>query len=250
MSGDCRPLRAAVRATHVATVAALVAIVLSSAVLLPPSGAAVAGGADSPRFRAGRVDFTIGQTVYRLDRDYLVMDAAPFVSAGRTFVPLRYMGDAMGAQVGWDGPAKRVTLTRGDTRVELLVGRAVMRVGGREQALDVAPVLSGGRTYLPARFVAEAFGYTADWDAATKTVTLRARYAYSRDWLDQRSIWVFGQPPLDYLAAVGATGTTWSVYFSGRNDWDERYLQSLHANGFKVTGNLSTAQGTTTVGAD
>jgi len=217
---------------------------------LAPGGIAVAGGADSPRFRAGRVDFTIGQTLYRVDRDYVVMDASPFLSAGRTFVPLRYMGDAMGAEVGWDQATKRVTLTRGETRVELFVGRPVMRVGAREQPIDVAPILSGGRAYLPARFVAEAFGYDADWDAATKTVTLKARYAYSRDWLDQRGVWVFGQPPLEYLAAVGATGTTWSVYFSGWNDWDERYLRSLHANGFKVTGSLSTAQGTTTVGAD
>jgi len=238
-----------------AAVALLVAVILSSVtggatMLLPGGAAAAAGGGGSPRFRAGRVDFTIGQTVYRLDRDYLVMDAAPFVSGGRTFVPLRYMGDAMGADVAWDGRTKRVTLTRGDTRVELSVGRPVIRVNGREQSLDVAPVLSGGRTYLPARFVAEAFGYSADWDAATRTVTLRARYTYSRDWLDQRSIWVFGQPPLQYLAAVGATGTMWSVFFSGRNDWDERYLQSLHANGFKVAANFSTAQGTTTVGAD
>lgn len=243
-------MRAAVRATRVAAAAALVAIVLSSAVLLAPSGAAVAGGADSPRFRAGRVDFTVGQTVYRVDRDYLVMDASPFLSAGRTFVPVRYMSDAMGAEVGWHQATKRVTLTRGETRVELFVGRPVIRVNGRERSLDVAPILSGGRTYLPARFVAEAFGYDAGWDRVSQTVTLTARYAYSRDWLDRRGVWVFGQPTLEYLAAVGATGTTWSVYFSGWNDWDERYVRSLHANGFKVTGNLPTAQGTTTVGAD
>jgi hypothetical protein len=34
--------------------------------------------------------------------------------------------------------------------------------------MDVAPVIKEGRTYLPARYVAEALGYRVDWDGASK----------------------------------------------------------------------------------
>jgi len=71
-------------------------------------------------------------------------------------------------------------------------------------------------------------------------------YNFTNDWLDKRNIYVFGNPPLDYLRAVNATGVTWSVYFSGVNDADAEYVGSLHQNGFKVCSNFPTIQGNST----
>ena len=45
-------------------------------------------------------------------------------------------------------------------------------------------------------------------------------YQFSNDWLNKRSIHVYGNPPLDYLRAVNATGVTWSVYYGGLNETD------------------------------
>jgi hypothetical protein len=36
----------------------------------------------------------------------------------------------------------------------------------------VAPLVRNGRTYLPARYVAEAFGRAVTWDQASQTVTI------------------------------------------------------------------------------
>jgi hypothetical protein len=38
--------------------------------------------------------------------------------------------------------------------------------------MDVAPMIRDGRTYLPARYVAEAFGCTVTWDPVGRTVTI------------------------------------------------------------------------------
>jgi hypothetical protein len=38
--------------------------------------------------------------------------------------------------------------------------------------MDVAPVDKNGRTYIPATYVAQAFGYKVSWDAKSKTVTI------------------------------------------------------------------------------
>ncbi len=69
------------------------------------------------------------------------------------------------------------------------------------------------------------------------------RYVFSKDWLRKENIYVYGMPTLDYLRAVNAKGVTWSVYYSGLNDYDKEYLNSLHSNGFKVGSNLPTVQG-------
>ena len=38
--------------------------------------------------------------------------------------------------------------------------------------MDTAPIIKGDRTYLPARYVAEYFGYTVGWDGSTNTVII------------------------------------------------------------------------------
>ena len=42
------------------------------------------------------------------------------------------------------------------------------------EEMDVAPYLNyeEGRTYIPLRFIAEAMGYTVDWDQETDTAIL------------------------------------------------------------------------------
>ena len=76
--------------------------------------------------------------------------------------------------------------------------------------------------------------------------TFSENYHFSNDWLKKSNIYVFWNPPLDYLETVNATGTTWSVYYSGLNSYDLAYVDELHSNGFKVGSNFPTVQGNIT----
>ncbi len=38
--------------------------------------------------------------------------------------------------------------------------------------MDVTPIIRDGRTYLPARYVAECFGYQVTWNEAMQTLTI------------------------------------------------------------------------------
>jgi len=58
-------------------------------------------------------------------------------------------------------------------RSTLRTGQAWLTAAGRREALDVAPVVQGGRLYLSAVGVEQATGVEATFDAATKSVTLR-----------------------------------------------------------------------------
>jgi len=71
-------------------------------------------------------------------------------------------------------------------------------------------------------------------------------YTFTRDWLKKGNIWVFDQPSPEYLEETGATGSAFSVYYIGFNEYDRDYVETLHRDGFKVTSNFPTGQSTTT----
>ena len=115
------------------------------------------------------VVFVIGQDQYFIDGQTpgVKMDAKPFIESSRTFVPIRYLSNALGVgdkYIGWESPV--VTLKQPDMPlVELAVGSKQIKSDGNATTMDVAPMLREGRTYLPARWVAEALGYEVAWDA-------------------------------------------------------------------------------------
>jgi len=80
----------------------------------------------------------------------------------------------------------------------------------------------------------------------TRKPVKKLPYTFTRDWLRKGNIWVFDQPPPEYLEALRATGTAFSVYYSGFNEYEWNYVKSLHHRGFKATANLPLGQATIT----
>ena len=125
---------------------------------------------------AMRVQVTIGSTQgYTADENTkinktLTMEAAPYTSQGRTMVPVRVITENLGAKVDWDEATQKVTITQGETVVELIIGSAEAKINGEVKVLDVAPEVVNYRTFIPMRFVGEAFGYTLQWVPGTQNV--------------------------------------------------------------------------------
>jgi N-acetyl-anhydromuramyl-L-alanine amidase AmpD len=57
--------------------------------------------------------------------------------------------------------------------ITLRVGSKEMTVNGRKIALDVPAKVENGRTLVPLRAIAEAFGFSVHYDDKTKTITIR-----------------------------------------------------------------------------
>jgi len=137
------------------------------------AGSAVIATCVTPAEAAAVGEFRIGSNVYYLNGIAKVMDVAPYIKNSRTYVPMRYVGEMLGAEVVWDDAARTVTLTKGDTTVVFTIGSTTYTVNGEAKTADVAPEIANDRTMLPARFVAEAFGATVGWDATTQTVLIQ-----------------------------------------------------------------------------
>lgn len=104
------------------------------------------------------------------------LDVAPYIKPpGRTYIPVRYLANALGvadANIGWNGRAQQVTLSEpGMPKVQMTIGKKHVISNSNRKEIDVPPeVIPPGRTMLPARFVAEALGYQVDWDPVNSLV--------------------------------------------------------------------------------
>jgi inhibitor of cysteine peptidase len=119
--------------------------------------------------------FFIGENAYHADGQAVEMDAAPFTKNDRTYVPVRYLALALGVlgeNIGWNDASQTVTLEKEGVTVSMAVGSKVLTKNGVSREIDVAPVLNGERAFLPARFVAEAFGYAVGWDEGRQAVLI------------------------------------------------------------------------------
>jgi len=122
------------------------------------------------------VVFKIGVLYYVVDGKTpdVKMNVAPFIRNDRTFVPVRFLGNALGvddSNIIWDNATRTATLKGAKATLNMTIGKPEVISNGQAKAIDVAPMLvDPGRTMLPARFVAEGLGYEVDWDEATQTV--------------------------------------------------------------------------------
>ncbi len=122
--------------------------------------------------KAKSVSLTIGKSVGYINNADFPLDAAPIIKNSSTMLPIRFVAEALGATVGWDGATSSVTITTDTTKLEFKVGAPTAKVNGVEKTLVSPSFIQNSRTYLPVRFVAEALGANVEWNGTTSTATL------------------------------------------------------------------------------
>jgi len=96
-----------------------------------------------------------------LDGKTVLPRARAAVAGGHVLLPVRALGNALGAEVGYDGRAHTITVQRG-AHVVTISARGAVRI-------------VKGSAYAPLRAVATTFGLSVGYDAATRTVALDDR---------------------------------------------------------------------------
>lgn len=96
-----------------------------------------------------------------LDGKPVLPHARAAVVANRVLLPVRALGNALGADVGYDGHAHTITVQRG-AHVATISARGSVRI-------------VNGSAFAPLRVVANAFGMSVAYIAPTRTVALAQR---------------------------------------------------------------------------
>jgi len=93
----------------------------------------------------------------------IIKNANIVIENDRTLVPLRLISETLGAKVDWDGNARKVTISDGTNKIELVIGNNQPTLNGKVIPIDVAPKIFNDYTYVPLRFIAESLNCKVDW---------------------------------------------------------------------------------------
>ena len=120
----------------------------------------------------GASNFAHADIAVQLNGQTLATSTAPVQMNGRTLVPLRDIFEALGANVDWNPAAQSIVARKDGTVVGLAINNRTASVNGNIVQLDQAATLLQGRTYVPLRFVGEAFGAKVNWNNTLQTVSI------------------------------------------------------------------------------
>ena len=118
------------------------------------------------------VKMTIGKATGYINGLARPLDAAPIIRESRTMLPVRFVAEAFGAEVEWDGDTSTATVKTDTVEIKITIGATTATVNGESVALDAPAFIESSRTYMPVRFVAENLGAEVAWNGATSTATL------------------------------------------------------------------------------
>ncbi|MDK8282524.1 MAG: copper amine oxidase N-terminal domain-containing protein [Peptoniphilus lacrimalis] len=110
-----------------------------------------------------------------IDGKIIKTDAAPFIEKDRTFVPIRFIGEALNYKVDWNKDKKLVTIKNNDRQILMTIGDTNITVNNEKIKNDVAPLIKKDRTYVPLRFVAENMNLKVNWDGKEKKVIINSQ---------------------------------------------------------------------------
>lgn len=108
----------------------------------------------------------------QVDGAWLPTDTTPIIENGRTLIPLRACGEAVGAEVNWDQASRTATAEINGLTVKFTIGSNTYTVNGIEYTTDVAPMMNGWRTMLPIRAFGDAIGVGVSWDNYLRNVDI------------------------------------------------------------------------------
>ena len=121
------------------------------------------------------ITLTIGQVQASVNGSPYALDAVPFVDkqANRTLVPVRFISEAIGAEVDWNAKDRTITIQDDDKAIVLTLGSKNALVDGETTVIDCAPVvLPPGRTFVPLRFVSENLGANVNYAETTGEISI------------------------------------------------------------------------------
>lgn len=101
----------------------------------------------------------------------ITTDVSPVNKAGTVIVPVRVVGDALGALVSYDGAKHEITVKSAAKTIVLKIGSKTAIVNGVPKTMLAAAEVVSGRVLIPLRFISETMG--ADIAYANNTVTIK-----------------------------------------------------------------------------
>lgn len=97
---------------------------------------------------------------------------APFITQGKTMIPLRLLAEALTYDVTWDNSDKSISISRENKFIDIQIDSKNAIVNNEAKYMDQHPILINNVTFVPLRFISEELGATVDWDSENRTINI------------------------------------------------------------------------------
>lgn len=112
-----------------------------------------------------------GIRVYVDGNEISFPDQKPYINTdNRTMVPVRFVSQALGANVDWQATTNTVLISHQAKDIKLITGQKIAQVDSIAVDLDTAASLVNSRTMVPLRFISECLGAKVEWIATQQAV--------------------------------------------------------------------------------
>lgn len=112
----------------------------------------------------------------------------PFIKNDTTFVPIRFIAENFGADVWYDNKDDSVNIKYDEQEIQYKINSDISYVNGKEKKLSAMPFVEEGRTFIPLRATAEAFGKKVFWDNKGLIILSETENIYNTDGTDDEII--------------------------------------------------------------
>ncbi len=124
--------------------------------------------------KARQIELVIGHSEAIVDGKTVHLDAAPYISGNRTYLPVRFVAESLGASVSWNSKTSTATLNSEESVINVTTHSKILTLNGRHGRMDVAPEIKNGRMMLPIRPIAESLNCNVEWIADENKAVITA----------------------------------------------------------------------------
>lgn len=133
----------------------------------------------------------------KVNADNIKIDSPPYMKNNRTYVSLRNIAEALGADVAWVAEDNKVIVANETKSIEMFPGKEEFYVNSEAKKMDVAAEIANGRIMVPIKFIAENLDCKVKWDESTYTVfiskegiTVPPDHVLKRSYTDTDLLWL------------------------------------------------------------
>ena len=131
--------------------------------------------------------FKIGQTNYKTliagKEEVKQLNIAPFIEKDRTYLPIRFVGEALGLEVSYDDKTRKATFKDNTNTLEINIDTKKATLNGKPYKMEVDPLIKNNRLVAPVSVIGKAFNKTVSnltenkdtdivWNNKTKEVII------------------------------------------------------------------------------
>jgi plastocyanin len=115
-----------------------------------------------------------GQKTATVDGSAAALANPPVTIQGTAYVPIRFIGEQLGADIQWLQSEQSVLISTKKTNLQLWLGKSLAKVDGKVVSITALPRKINGAVMVPIRFVADQLGASTAFDEKTREIVVTA----------------------------------------------------------------------------